>query len=61
MIKPRIVAALMSKGADLCHGWMVFDSTPAACFFNSLEMFKLRLLQMRMRGVWAGALGDDVT
>jgi hypothetical protein len=39
MIRPRIVAALMSQGADLCHGWVVFDSTLDAWFFSSLEMF----------------------
>jgi hypothetical protein len=49
MIKPRIVAALMSQGADLCHGWTVFDSTLPACFFSSLEMFKFGLLRKRMR------------
>jgi hypothetical protein len=38
----------MSQGADLCHGLMVFDSTVAACFFSSLEMFKFGLLQKRM-------------
>jgi hypothetical protein len=61
MNRPRIVTALMSQGADLCHGRMALDSTLAAWFFNPLEVFKFRLLQKRMREVWAGALGDDVT
>jgi hypothetical protein len=41
-IRPRIVAALMSKGADLCQSWTVFDSTVASSFFISLGMFKMR-------------------
>jgi len=44
-IRPRIVAALMSKGADLCQSWTVFDSTVASSFFISLGMFKCALLQ----------------
>jgi hypothetical protein len=49
MTRPRIVAALMSQGADLCHGWRAFDSTAAASFFSSLGMFKFGLLQEAMR------------
>jgi hypothetical protein len=43
-IRPRIVAALMSQGADLCHGCKVFASTVAVSFFSSLGMFKFGLL-----------------
>jgi hypothetical protein len=42
---PRIVAALMSKGADLCQGLTVFESTVALSIFTSLGMFKCALLQ----------------
>jgi hypothetical protein len=49
MIRPRIVAALMSQGADLCHGWRVFKSMVAASFFSSFGMFKFALLQKKMR------------
>jgi hypothetical protein len=49
MTRPRIVAALMSQGADLCHGWRLSDSTMAVSFFNSLGMFKFALLQKYMR------------
>jgi hypothetical protein len=56
MIKPRMVAALMSQGADLCHGWTMFDSALPACFFSSLEMFKFGLLQKRMRAECEPAL-----
>jgi hypothetical protein len=49
MISPRIVTALMSQGADLCHGWRVFDSTVAGCFFSSLGMFKFGLLPKKMK------------
>jgi hypothetical protein len=49
MITPRIVTALMSQGADLCHGWRVFDSTVTASFFSSLGMFKFGLLQKKIR------------
>src|ERR1700721_2121552 len=38
MIRPRIVTALMSQGADLCHGCRVFDSTMAMSFFSSFGM-----------------------
>src|ERR1700721_257857 len=47
--RPRIVAALISQGADLCHGWMTFDSTAAMSFFSSLGMFKFGLLQKKMK------------
>jgi hypothetical protein len=46
MISPRIVAALMSQGADLCHGWLVIDSM-AASFVSSEGMFKFVLLQKK--------------
>jgi hypothetical protein len=49
MISPSIVAALISQGADLCHGWTVFGSTVAASFFSSVGMFKSGLLQKKMR------------
>jgi hypothetical protein len=49
MIRPRIVAALMSQGADLCHGGRVFDSTMTASFFSSLGIFNFGLLQKKMR------------
>jgi hypothetical protein len=45
-ISPRIVAALMSQGADLCHGWTVIDSM-AASFVSSEGMFKFVLLQKK--------------
>ena len=48
-IRPRIVAALMSQGADLCHGWMVFDSRAAVSLCSSVGMFKFGLLQKKMR------------
>ena len=47
IISPRMVAALMSQGADLCHGWMVIDSI-AASFVSSVGMFKFALLQRKM-------------
>jgi hypothetical protein len=40
-----MVTALMSHGADLCHGWEVFDLTVTAAFFSSLGMIKIALLQ----------------
>ena len=43
-----MVAALMSQGADLCHGWMVIDSI-AASFVSSVGMFKFALLQRKMK------------
>ena len=47
MIRPRIVAALTSQGADLCHGRSVFDSTMAVSFFSSLGMFNSRSIKRR--------------
>jgi hypothetical protein len=47
MIRPRIVAALMSQGADLCHGRRMFDSTMAVSFFSSLGMFNSRSIKRR--------------
>jgi len=49
MIRPSAVAALMSQGADLCHGCTVFDSTATASFFGSLGMFKFWLLQRKLK------------
>jgi len=47
MIRPRIVTALMSQGADLCHGCRVFDSTMAMSFFSSFGMFNSRSIKRR--------------
>jgi hypothetical protein len=57
-IKPRIVTALMSQGAALCHRRKVSDSVMAPSFFNTLGMFKCVLLQMgRALSVGARAVG----
>jgi hypothetical protein len=48
MIRPRAVAALMSQGADLCHGCAVLDSTATRSFFSSLGMFKFWFLQKKL-------------
>jgi len=48
MIRPRTVAALMSHGADLCHGGIVIDST-AASFFSLVGMFNFGFLQEKLR------------
>jgi hypothetical protein len=62
MIRPRAVAALMSQGADLCHGCTVLDSTATRSFFGSLGMFKFWSPSREVEGpVWAGAIGSDVT
>jgi hypothetical protein len=62
MSTPRIVAALMSQGADLCQGGRVFDSTASWSFFNSLGVFKMRVPSKKDETpVWAGAIEGDVT
>jgi hypothetical protein len=49
MITPRIVTAVMSKGADLCQSFTLFG------------MFNARSLEKDEAPVWARAIEGDVT
>jgi hypothetical protein len=48
-VRPSIVAATMSKGADLCQSFTLFG------------LFKCALLKEDEAPVWARATDDDVT